>query len=150
ATELITSSVPHHGVYHDDFHGLREFRSGDNPRAIHWRSTARRGELILREFQQNREPTFTFVLDLFLPKPLNADSIRRVEFALSFVASLIVQRGRECRDGLMTLAASGTNVFRWEGHGTANSLEELFDGLAVIDGGPARDVEELLTEAVQR
>src|SRR5262249_45358720 len=37
---------------HDEFHGLRAFRSGDSPRWIHWRTTARRGELMVREFEE--------------------------------------------------------------------------------------------------
>jgi uncharacterized protein (DUF58 family) len=34
-----------------DFHGLRPFRAGDSPRWIHWRTSARRGELMVREFE---------------------------------------------------------------------------------------------------
>jgi uncharacterized protein (DUF58 family) len=34
-----------------DFHGLRPFRFGDSPKLIHWRTSARRGELLIREFE---------------------------------------------------------------------------------------------------
>jgi uncharacterized protein (DUF58 family) len=149
ATELVTRMQPHHGVFHDDFHQLREFRSGDNPRAIHWRSTARRGELILREFQQNREHMLSIVLDLFWP-PSAPNSFReQTELALSFVASILAERGRECRDGLLTLAAAGDRTFHWEGHGTPTSLEPLLDGLAVFEPGPSRDIVDLLNSTLQ-
>jgi uncharacterized protein (DUF58 family) len=36
-----------------ELHGLRPFRFGDSPRWIHWRTTARRNELIVREFEQD-------------------------------------------------------------------------------------------------
>ena len=150
ATELVSRNQPHQGVFHDDFHRLREFRSGDNPRAIHWRSTARRGELILREFHQNREHTLAIVLDLFgssTSKPGTRDS---ADFALSFVASLLVERGRECRDGFLTLAASGEHTLHWEGQGTASSLESLFDGLAVFEPGSSPDIAEILRETLHR
>lgn len=148
ATELVSRMQPQQGVYHDDFHRLREFRSGDNPRAIHWRSTARRGELILREFHQNREHTLAIVLDLFWPTPAKRAHHELIEFALSFVASLLVDRGRQCRDGYLSLSASGEQIFRWEGQGTASSLESLFDGLAVIEAGPAPDITDLLRETL--
>lgn len=148
ATELVSRNQPHHGVFHDDFNQLREFRSGDNPRAIHWRSTARRGELILREFQQNREHTLAVVLDFFAARSADNESSDRNEFALSFVASLLTDRGRECRDGFLTLAVSGEGTFFWEGQGNANSLETLFDGLAVLEPGPSYDVSEILKETI--
>ena len=43
------------GLFDDEFLRIREYRSGDNPRAIHWRSTAKRGDLMVREHQQNRQ-----------------------------------------------------------------------------------------------
>lgn len=36
----------------DEFLGVRPYRSGDPRRAVHWRSTARAGRLIVREFQE--------------------------------------------------------------------------------------------------
>ena len=150
ATELVSRNQPHHGVFHDDFNQLREFRSGDNPRAIHWRSTARRGELILREFQQNRDHTLAVVLDLFQPSFLTSGFRDQVDLTLSFVASLMTERGRECRDGYLTLAAAGAETFLWEGQGNASSLESLFDGLAVMESGPAANITETLKETIQK
>ncbi len=58
--------------------GVREYRPGDPLRRIHWRSTARRGELIVREF----EPPGTQNLGLFLdPSPQDdvaADQVARI------------------------------------------------------------------------
>ena len=34
-----------------DLYGVREFRSGDALRRIHWRTSARRGQLVVREFE---------------------------------------------------------------------------------------------------
>ncbi|WP_344925418.1 DUF58 domain-containing protein, partial [Streptosporangium carneum] len=39
------------------FASLREYRPGDDPRQIHWRSTARSGSLIVRERVDTAEPT---------------------------------------------------------------------------------------------
>ncbi|MEO2014042.1 MAG: DUF58 domain-containing protein, partial [Fuerstiella sp.] len=52
------------GLFDDEFHRIREFRPGDNPRSIHWKSTAKRGQLMTREYQQNRHADSLVVLDL--------------------------------------------------------------------------------------
>jgi uncharacterized protein (DUF58 family) len=45
------------------FSSLREYRPGDDPRAVHWRSTARLGTLVVRERVDTREPTVNVVVD---------------------------------------------------------------------------------------
>jgi uncharacterized protein (DUF58 family) len=45
------------------FSALREYVPGDDPRQIHWRSTARLGTLVVREHIDTTEPTTTVVLD---------------------------------------------------------------------------------------
>ena len=147
--EQVDQQLPKRGVYHDDFHRLREFRSGDNPRDIHWRSTARRGELILREYYQNRDHVLAIVLDLYRDSSTRYIYDEAIESALSFVVSLLVERGRECHDGILTMAASGEEVFRWEGQGNSSSLELLFDGLSVFQPGTATEISGLLNEAIQ-
>ena len=144
ATELNSRKAPNQGLFQDDFNQLREFRSGDNPRAIHWRSTARRGQLILREFHQNREHILAIILDLFGNSAQRNVSRELDDFALSFVASLLIERGRECRDGYLSLTACGETLFQWEGQGTSSSLESLFDGLATFESGPSKSIGEIL------
>jgi uncharacterized protein (DUF58 family) len=46
----------------DEFMGVREFRPGDPLRAVHWRSTARAGNLIVREFEQETSSRSALVL----------------------------------------------------------------------------------------
>jgi uncharacterized protein (DUF58 family) len=44
-------------------HSLRPFRPGDDPRAIHWKQTARTGELVLLERESERAQRLLIVLD---------------------------------------------------------------------------------------
>ena len=106
--------------------------------------------MILREFQQNRDHTLAVVLDLHEPDVPQASFAPTVELALSFVASLLVERGRECHDGYLSLVAAGNKTLRWEGQGHAASLELLFDGLADFESGSASGIVELLSDAVLR
>jgi uncharacterized protein (DUF58 family) len=46
-----------------EFHGLRPFRAGDSPRWIHWRTTARRGEFMVREFEDMPNDHLVLIVD---------------------------------------------------------------------------------------
>ena len=46
----------------EEYLGVREYRPGDPLRAVHWRTTARAGKLIVREYQQEVSSTVGLVL----------------------------------------------------------------------------------------
>lgn len=46
-----------------DYYGVREFRSGDPLRHVHWKTTARRGELVVREFEQETGTPLVVLID---------------------------------------------------------------------------------------
>jgi uncharacterized protein (DUF58 family) len=45
------------------FHALREYAPGDDRRYVHWRSSARAGRLLVRQFQDTRRSTLCIVVD---------------------------------------------------------------------------------------
>lgn len=51
------------GAFGSDDVLIREYRQGDDRRRIHWRSTARRGELMVRREEQSWDPSVTIILD---------------------------------------------------------------------------------------
>ena len=58
--------------------GVREYRPGDPLRRIHWRSSARHGELIVREFEPPGLRTLELLLDPDPPSPEAADQAARI------------------------------------------------------------------------
>jgi uncharacterized protein (DUF58 family) len=46
-----------------EFYGLRDYRSGDSVRHVHWRSSARRGTLMVREFEEEMPGVVTLLMD---------------------------------------------------------------------------------------
>jgi uncharacterized protein (DUF58 family) len=71
-----------------DLHNLRDYRAGDDPRLIHWRSSAKTGVLTVRELEAEA------TLDTRLVLERTGSDARRVEQALSQAASLAVRLGR--------------------------------------------------------
>jgi uncharacterized protein (DUF58 family) len=45
--------------------GLRDYRSGDSPRWVHWRSYARTGKLVVKEFDSESSPKYFISFDTF-------------------------------------------------------------------------------------
>jgi uncharacterized protein (DUF58 family) len=75
-----------------DFFGLRAYHPGDSPRWIHWRSTARMNELMVKQYQRADSREFVVVLDLFSPSERSRDGrdlqYRLEDLAVEFVASM--------------------------------------------------------------
>lgn len=46
-----------------EFHQLREYRQGDNPKQIDWKATSKKQKLISREYQEERDQQLIFMLD---------------------------------------------------------------------------------------
>jgi uncharacterized protein (DUF58 family) len=72
-----------------DFCGLREFRPGDSPRWIHWRTSARAGRLMVREFEEPPLENLVVVLEAIRPEPIGAGMKHApLERAISFAATI--------------------------------------------------------------
>lgn len=72
-----------HPLAQEEFHGLRVYRLGDSPRAIHWRTSARRGELMVREFEDFPGDDLLLVLDLGI------GNNNELESFISFAATVV-------------------------------------------------------------
>lgn len=148
ATELVETPQPRQGVFEDEFHHLREYRPGDNPRAIHWRSSARRSELIVREFQQNREHNLTVLVELYASLAATPRELRAVEQALSLAATLCVEHRRACRGARLTVVLAGRPHWRWDGTATAAGFDALLDRLAGAEAVGETGFAALLAETL--
>jgi uncharacterized protein (DUF58 family) len=68
---------------------VRPYRPGDSPRHIHWRSVARTGQLISKEFADEAQPGLTLIIDLFAYSyPLTDTKHTPFEWAIKCAASL--------------------------------------------------------------
>jgi uncharacterized protein (DUF58 family) len=77
----------------DEFSGLREYRQGDDRRHIHWKSVARTGELVVKEFAQDAPRRHAVVLDLHRPG-IGVPEVE-IEDAISAAGSVLLHLARE-------------------------------------------------------
>lgn len=77
----------------DEFRGVRDYRPGDSARLVHWRSTARRGSLVVREMDPAAGRGILLVVFL-VPSP-TSNNPDLVDQLLSFVSTLIVDVSRD-------------------------------------------------------
>lgn len=67
---------------------VREYRDGDDVRRIHWRSTAKRGEIMVRREEQSWDPSLTVLLDSRRQAHAGNGPDSSFEWAVSAVASI--------------------------------------------------------------
>lgn len=70
-----------------DFYGLREYRSGDSLRQIHWRASARGGKLQVREFEEQIASRLTLIVDA--GEKVGAEPVTTFEDSISCAVSLV-------------------------------------------------------------
>ncbi len=103
----------------EEYYGVREYRIGDNPRRIHWRRTARTGQLMIREMARTRDRQLWCVVDTRVDTG-NAAQVERLELAISCAATVIcdaLERGARvglvCNgDPLLVLPPGGGRAHR--------------------------------------
>ena len=74
------------------FHALRAYEPGDDRRYVHWRTSARTGQLMVRQFEETRRSQLTILLSENVEHYASEDEF---ELAVSMVASIGQQVVRE-------------------------------------------------------
>jgi uncharacterized protein (DUF58 family) len=90
--ELVAAAAAPRAGSGNELFGIREYRPGDSLRRIHWRSSARHGELVVREYEPPGVQTLEIVVDPAPPTEAVADQIARI--AASEAWDCILDGGR--------------------------------------------------------
>jgi uncharacterized protein (DUF58 family) len=130
-----------HPAAQAEFHGLRSYRGGDSPRLIHWRTSARRGELMVREFEDLPSEDLLLVFDPAVPASLAAQG-ELFEEAVSLAATICWEWCRTRRDYL-ALAVGGPAPVLLEGS-KPEQAQRILECLAVQEPCAATDVTALM------
>ncbi|MBE7699286.1 DUF58 domain-containing protein [Oerskovia sp. Sa1BUA8] len=108
------------------FHALRDYVPGDDRRHIHWKTTARTGQLMVRQFEETRRSHLAVVLSTRAEDYGHPDEF---ELAVSSCGSLGLQAIKEDR-GLTVLVNDGSL--------RGDNRVRLLDDLARIEARPLR------------
>ena len=144
--ESVTRSNARVGLFDDEFHGIREYRSGDNPRAIHWRSSARHGHVMVKEHEQHREADLIVLLDLYSSKEFSEPLQER---AISLAATICVEQTRLSSSGRYRLMIAGREFQNVECSGSGGFRDAALKELAVCESSPKAQLATMLLAVCQ-
>lgn len=142
------------GAEEDEFFALRKWRSGDSRRNIHWRTTAKMQQPMVRQFDEPTNRDLAIVIDLFQQKPtdqkdaqeLASQQSQLVETILSFASTIAAQTQNDF-DGQISIAICGqqndifrklprrkhnANLIRCLAMARCHEEPDLFSGISIV------------------
>jgi uncharacterized protein (DUF58 family) len=114
-----------------EFRSLREYRRSDNPRHVHWPTSARLNQLMVKEYEPLASPCLHLVLDLAADANVGQGKHATLEYAVKIASSL----ARLACDNSMPVRLSGQGKQALNidaGQGEAH-FSEILDRLAIVD-----------------
>jgi len=132
-----------------EFFGVREWRSGDSRRWIHWRSSARHGDLVVRVFDRPRNRHLALLVDLWQPEQPHSDDADRVEQIVSFAATIVADA---CRRGNvhLSLGMAGSEAAWVAGPTSLPLRDRAMERLALVRASRDGALSELIRQAQRR
>ncbi len=129
----------------EEFVSLRDYRPGDSLRRIHWKSWAKTGKPIVKEFQDEFFVRHALILDTFSSIAQSEVFEEAVSVAASFACTIRTQ------DSLLDLMFVGPQAFCFTaGRGVAQT-EQILEILAAVEicrDKPFRALQQLVMEHV--
>jgi len=127
----------------EEFVSLRDYRPGDPMRRIHWRSWAKAGRPVVKEFQDEFFVRHALILDTFVRPDDGAVFEEAVSVAASFASTIDTQ------ESLLDLLFIGPEAFCFTiGRGVAHA-DQMLELLASVEPSPEKPfaaLEQLVVE----
>ena len=121
-----------------EFISLRDYRPGDPMKSIHWRSFAKTGKPIVKEYQDEFFVRYGLILDTYLGQ--QADYL--FEDAVSIAASSLSRPGDQ--DALLDLMFIGNTTYHFTAGRGLLSIRDMLEILACIKPDRNSNIAELL------
>jgi len=109
-----------------EFISLREYRPGDQLRHIHWRSWARTGKPVVKEFEDEYFVRHALILDTFV----GPDRSQEFEAAVSTAASCLHAYSRD--EGLIDLIFMGRETYQFTAGRGMSDTDRVLEIIACV------------------
>lgn len=129
-----TSAASRVSLQGEDDVGVREYRIGDDLRRIHWRSTARTGETMVRQDEQPSRRRALVLLDDRAGAHAGTGDGGSFEWSVTAVASIVTLLLSERFEVHLCLASDEAGAVR-----PVESLDHALDELAAVEPRPTTD-----------
>lgn len=128
-----------------EFSGLREYRRGDNPRHIHWPTTARLNELMVKEFEPLASACICIVLDQAMDANIGKGRHASFEYSVRIAASIAkFACGNSIPVRLMGQGARALDIQRGNGE---HHYQSLLEDLAIVEADGLASYASVLKKA---
>jgi len=117
-----------------EFVGTRDYREGDPVKSIHWRSWAKRGKPVVKEYQEEYFCRIAIILDTFVRRRPRPEDVRVFEAAISVVASIADFFSRS--EYVVDILAAGPDLYEVSAGRSLAYLENILDVLACLEPCP--------------
>lgn len=137
------------------FHAIREYAPGDAQRQVHWKSTAKTGRLMVRQFEESRRSRMAVILGVARAE---FEGEEEFELAVSAAASLGLRAVRDARDLDLVTGSEIPRVVRGRlravQHIPTVSPRAMLDGFSAVErlenAMPVEEVCRFAAEANER
>jgi uncharacterized protein (DUF58 family) len=131
-----------------EFSGLREYRLGDNPRHIHWPTTARMNELMVKQFEPLASACLYVALDLARESNVGQGRHATLEYAARIAASIA---RFTCFNNIRTrMVGAGSRTVEVDAGSGATQYQRILDELAVVDSDGSQPYASVLEDIATR
>jgi uncharacterized protein (DUF58 family) len=123
-------------------HGVREYQEGEPLRAVHWPTSARRGELMVRELQDAPRDSIAVVLDVEARAVAGARGESSLDDAVRAAAGIVRTHALRSRRALLVIGAAQPRVHSVRSVG--RDWDEALDDLAAVEPAAATPLGDLV------
>lgn len=122
-------------------HGVREYVEGEPLRAVHWPTSARRGQLMVRELEDAPRDSVAIVLDVDARAVAGPAGRSSLDEAVRAAGGLVRAHSGRSRRALLVIASPQPGIHRVQSLG--RDWDAALDALAAVepaDGAPLREL----------